>query len=149
MKTLIAAVLLFAAIPSHAAVIAGKIDLTTLPAIGVWQSLQSTDQAIGVSKRFFHVDADAQPLLNVGLFAGGTKPLLSNAGQTTRFLMGETIGVPGSTLDWALGTTWGDKWVPQLKTGILIAHDWSRIHAMHILPDFIGAGVTWLWGSGA
>ena len=150
MKKLIAAlfVALAAAVPSHASSpLAGRLDLTSLPALGAWQSLTSADQAVGVSKRFFHVDYAGQPLLNVSVFAGGSKPITAPAAPV-RFLAGDVIQVPGSTLDWALGTKWGDAWAPNLKTGVLFAHDLSRLAAAHLAPDFIGVGASWPFGGG-
>ncbi len=145
MKNLIAVLLLAVAAPSHAA-LAGRLDLVSLPSFGAWQSLTSIDQAVGVSKRFFHADYDGNVLVNLSLFAGATKPVVEPA-IPMRILAGSVVAVPGSTLDWALGTKWGDAWLPRLKTGILFAHDLSRLAHAQIKPDFIGIGASYLIGS--
>ncbi len=118
-----------------------------MPSIGAWQSLTSADQALGLSKRVFHIDADAQPLVNMALFGGVSKPMLSEPATPARPLGGMTFAVPGSTLDWALGTNWGDKFVPALKTGILAAYDLTRIKQLHINPSFLGIGAAYPFGS--
>lgn len=126
--------------------LAGRLDLDSLPSLGAWQSLTSTDQAFGLSKRLFHLDYAGQPLVNVSIFAGASKPALTEPATPVRFLAGDVIQVPGSTLDWALGTKWGDAWLPKLKTGVLFAHDLSRLAAAHFAPDFIGVGASYpLW----
>lgn len=149
MKNLLLTFAILLPISAHASPWSGKLDLVTLPSIGAWQSLTSTDQAIGVSKRFFHLDYSAQPLINVSLFGGGMKPMLSEPSAPVRFLAGDVISVPGSTLDWALGTKWGDKWIPNLKTGILFAHDVSRLSKTHLFGDFQGIGAMWPFGGTA
>lgn len=147
MKKLLVVALMAVAGPSFASSpLAGRLDLPSLPAVGVWQSLTDSSQAVGISKRFFHLDYSGQPLVNVSLFAGVTKPMVQPA-TPVRFLAGDVIQVPGSTLDWALGTNWGDKWAPNLKTGILFAHDLSRIAKTHLFGDFQGIGVQWLFGN--
>ena len=135
-----------AAIPPGAWV--GKLDLTRDFAVGGWQSLKSADEAYGVSKRFWSLNKGGQDLLNVGLFAGVNKPLVPLAASPLKFLGGATIAVPGSTLDWALGTNWGAQWVPALKTGVLCAYDLSRPKALKAVPDFVGIGASYLIGSG-
>ncbi len=125
---------------------AGKIDLTPDFALGTWQSLKSADEAFGLSKRVWHLDKGGQTLVNVGLFAGVQKPIFTAPGSAPRFLGGDIIGVPGSTLDWALGTKWGDAWAPRLKTGVLFAHDLTRIAKTHLFGDFIGIGASYLLG---
>lgn len=139
-----AALICFSA-PVHAQ-LAGHFDLTTPPAIGAWQSLTSIDQAVGVSKRLLHLDYAAQPLINVSVFAGASKPLVEPA-TPVRFLAGDVIQIPGSALDFALGTKWGDAWIPNLKTGVLFAHDLSRLASSHLTPDFIGIGAMYPFGS--
>jgi len=143
MKKLIAALLLAVAAPSFASSpLAGRLDLSSMPSIGAWQSLTSADQAVGVSKRLFHMDYAGQPLVNLSVFAGVSKPMVEPA-TPVRFLAGDVIQVPGSTLDWALGTDWGSKWLPKLKTGILFAHDLSRLSKTHLFGDFIGIGAAY------
>lgn len=126
--------------------LAGRLDLTSPPAIGAWQSLTSADQAVGVSKRLFHVDYAGQPLINVSIFAGASKPVVQPA-VPVRFLAGDIVQVPGSLLDWALGTKWGAAWLPNLKTGVLFAHDISRVSKTHLFGDFQGIGAAWAFGS--
>lgn len=147
MKKILIAVIMALAVQSHSSSLAGKLDMTTLPSIGAWQSLTSVDQAIGVSKRFFHADYNGQVLVNVSIFAGVTKPMLTEPATPVRFLAGDVIAVPGSTLDWALGTKFGDAWLPKLKTGVLFAHDLSRLAVAHLKPDFIGVGAAYPFGS--
>lgn len=144
MKKVLVVALLLMSVVSHASV-SGHLDLTSAPSLGAWQSLTSTDQAFGFSKRFFHVDYAGQPVINVSLFAGATKPVFLPA-VPVRFLAGDVIQVPGSTLDWALGTKMGDTWLPRLKTGVLFAHDLSRLSTTHFKPDFIGIGAAWPLG---
>ncbi len=93
-----------------------------------------------MSKRLWSLSKGGYLLLNVGVFAGIEKPLVPLAGSPVRFLAGDVIQVPGSALDWALGTKWGDAWVPNLKTGVLFAHDLSRLSKTHLFGDFIGIG---------
>ncbi len=141
-----AVVLLLAAAPARAVPWAGKLDLTSPLTLGGWQSIKSADQATGLSKRLFHLDAGDQPVLNVGLFGGVSKPLLTAPSGAPHALGGLTVAVPGSTLDWALGTSWGAAWLPKLKTGILAAYDLTRIKALKAVPDFVGVGFQWPLG---
>ena len=128
--------------------LAGRLALDPSPNFGAWQSLTSADQATGFSERFFHVDYAGQPLVNVSAFAGITKPI-TQAAAPIRFLAGDVVAVPGSTLDWALGTKWGDAWLPKLKTSVLFAHDLSRLSKTHLFGDFIGIGATYPIGGGS
>lgn len=144
-RTLVAAVMLLAS-AAHASIpLAGRLDLPSMPSVGAWQSLTSVDQAFGVSKRLFHIDYAGQPLVNISLFAGVTKPL-SSPPTPVRFLAGDVIQVPGSALDWALGTKLGDAWLPKLKVGVLFAHDLSRLAKTHLFGDFVGVGAAWPLG---
>ena len=122
---------------------AGKLDLSLDFTVGGWQSLKSADQAYGVSKKFWSLQKGGNVLVNVGFFAGVQKPLVPLASSPLRFLGGDVIQVPGSTLDWALGTNWGSQWAPKLKTGILFAHDLSRLAKTHLFGDFIGIGAAY------
>lgn len=131
---------------ANAASWTGRIDRTSPPSIGGWQSLKSADQAFGVSKRVYYVDTDGQPVLNLGLFAGVSKPLFSEPAAAPHALGGVTVAVPGSALDWALGTKWGDAWLPALKTGLLCAYDLTRLKALKAVPDFVGVGASWTFG---
>ncbi len=144
---LILGAMIFTPALTFASPLSGKFDLTTLPAIGAWQSVTSADQALGVSKRFFHADYNGNVLVNVSLFAGATKPMLTEPATPIRFLAGDVIQVPGSTLDWALGTKWGAAWAPRLKTGILFAHDATRLAKTHLFGEFQGIGVSYLLGN--
>ncbi len=146
MKYLIA-VLMFAPTLAVAATVTGHSDLSVMPAILGAQSFTSVDQAIGVQKPLFHMEINAQPALNLGLFVGGKKPLLSSAGDPTTFLGGITVCVPGSLLDFALGTKMGDTWIPRLKTGILLADDLTRPNAMHLNPTFAGLLGSYTFGN--
>lgn len=143
---LTAALICFGSIANASSPWAGRLDLTSPAALGAWQSLTSIDQAIGISKRFFHIDYAGQPMLNLSVFGGVSKPI-TDPGLPARFLAGDVVQVPGSALDWALGTKWGDAWLPPLKTGVLFAHDLSRIAKAHLKPDFIGIGASWPFGS--
>jgi hypothetical protein len=144
MKTLIAALLLAVAAPSHAgSPLAGRLDLSSPPSVGGWQSLKSADQAFGVSKRLLHLDYKGQSLVNLSVFAGITKPMLTEPATPIRFLGGDVVQLPGSDLDWALGTNWGSQWLPKLKTGVLFAHDLSRISKTHLFGEFWGVGAAY------
>lgn len=123
--------------------IAGKLDLASKPAYGAWQSVESTDQAIGLTKHLWTLSKDAQPLVNVGIFAGASKPMLSEPAAPLRPLGGVTVAIPGSLLDYALGTKWGDTWAPRLKTGLLLADDFTRPSQLHLRPTFVGVGITY------
>lgn len=148
MKKLLAVLLLSVAAPSHASSpLAGKLDLDSLPSIGMWQSVTSVDQAVGVSKRLVHLDYAGQPLVNVSLFAGVTKPVFTTPEAPARILAGDIFQVPGSTLDWALGTKMGDAWLPRLKTGVLFAHDLSRLSKTHLFGEFQGVGISYPFGA--
>jgi hypothetical protein len=127
----------------------GRLDLTPDFGAGAWQSVKSPDQAYGVSKRLFMLQKGGNDLLNLGLFVGVNKPLVPLAGSPLRFLGGATIAVPGSTLDWALGTNWGSQWAPALKTGVLCAYDLTRIKQVKAVPDFVGIGATYFFTVGA
>lgn len=122
---------------------AGKLDTTKDFSVGGWQSLKSADEAYGVSKPIWSLQKGGQPLLNVGIFAGIDKPLVPLASSAPKFLGGATISVPGSTLDWALGTNMGAMWVPRLKTGVLYAQDFTRPKAMTWGSGFVGVGASY------
>lgn len=147
MKILIAAVLMLMANAASAATWAGKLDLTTLPALGAWQSLESPDQAVGFAKRFWYLDRDGQEMIRVGLFGGVSKAMFSDPPAPARPLGGATLAVPGSLLDWALGTSWGAMWLPRLKTGLLGAYDLTRISQLHARPTFFGLGIAYPLGA--
>lgn len=143
MKTVLFVLACLCAGGSAHAQLAGKLDLASMPALGAWQSLKSAEQAIGISKRVWHLDKDEQVMINVGLFGGSSSPLFSEPNASPRALGGVTLAVPGSILDWALGTSYGDTWLPKLKTGLLCAYDVSRPKSLKAVPDFVGLGIAW------
>lgn len=143
MKNAILALLLAVSVVCPARAARLSWDKASLPSLGAWQSLTSADQAFGLSKRVAHLDQDAQPLVNVGIFLGGSKALVSEPASSPRLLGGLTVAVPGSLIDWALGTDWGSRWVPPLKTGLLCAYDLTRVRMLKVRPDFIGIGIQY------
>lgn len=148
MKHWIAAAVLicFCAIPARAEW-NGKLDLASMPSVGAWQSVTNADQALGASKNLAMLQKDGRDILRLGVFAGSFKPVLSEPSSGPRVLGGVTIMVPGSDLDWALGTSWGDMWLPKLKTGMLAGYDLTRPSALHPRPDFIGVGLSYKVGA--
>lgn len=139
----VAALICFGSPALAASPLAGRLALDPNPTIGGWQSVRSADQATGISERFFHVDYAGQPLVNVSFFAGVTKPVFTEPQSSVRFLAGDVWQVPGSTLDWTLGTKWGSAWAPKLKVGLLFAHDLSRISKTHLFGEFQGIGLSY------
>lgn len=129
------------------AAVVGRLDFTTAPALGAWQSLTSVDQAVGLSKRVWHLDKDEQELVRLGIFGGVFKPMFSEPAAAPHALGGFTLAVPGSLLDWALGTSWGQAWLPKLKTGLLGAYDLTRPSALHARPSFFGFGLAYPLGA--
>lgn len=147
MKKILVVSALFCAAQSYAASEwSGRLDMTSGPSIGAWQSLSSTDQAIGISKRLAHLDRSGQEIARIGVFGGVAKSMFNQPGSSAKPLGGLTFSIPGSLLDWALGTKWGDTWVPNLKTGLLGAYDLTRIKTLHSRPNFIGIGAAWPFG---
>jgi hypothetical protein len=134
------ALLAAAPVAARSHVWTGRFDWTSLPAYGAWQSVDSDEQAVGLSKHLWTLARDTQPLLSLGVFVGVKKPLLS---PPVTVLGGSTVAVPGSALDWALGTKWGAAWLPKLKTGMMFSHDLSRPRQLHLKPDFIGIGASY------
>lgn len=135
---------------SHASPWAGKLDLNSAPAIGAWQSVTSADEAVGLSKHLWSLNKGDQAVLNLGVFGGVSKPMLAGLPDLSvapTFLAGVTAQVPGSALDWALGTKMGDAWLPKLKTGILLADDLTRPRQLHLRPTFVGVGLAYPLGS--
>lgn len=134
---------------AQAAPWAGKLDLGSPIALGAWQSVTSADEAIGVAKHVWSLSKGDQPLLNIGVFAGVEKPMLAGLPQLNvapTYLAGITTQVPGSALDWALGTQMGAAWLPKLKTGLLLADDLTRPRQLHLRPTFVGVGLTYPLG---
>lgn len=124
---------------------AGKLDLTSLPAVMAAQSFSKPDTVAGVEKRVWHLDKGDQELLNVGLFAGLHRH--GAQGTPTKGIGGGTLSVPGSLLDWALNTHMGDAWLPKLKTGVLAGWDFVRPADLKADPDFVGFKLTYPLGS--
>jgi hypothetical protein len=100
-----------------------------------YQSVTAVDESIGVHEGIWRVDYDTQTLVDLGAFAGGTR-------QDEKIIAGPTAKVPGSLLDWTLGTSWGKAWLPNLKAGMLFGWDLTRPAALKIKPNFIGVGVA-------
>lgn len=126
---------------------AGKLDMSSPPSFGAWQSVTSAEQAVGLTRRAGHLDYGQHVVTNAGVFIGVSKPALTEPSSPARPLGGFTFAVPGSTLDWALGTDWGARWAPRLKTGLLFAYDLTRVNALRLRPNFVGVGATYPWGS--
>ena len=143
MKKLIAAlfVALAAAVPSRAEV-DGKWSFAT-PALGAWQSLKNADQAIGVKEDLWTIHVNGQPLCVFGWQFSVTKPMLSSPNDPVRFVGGPTFLVPGSLLDWTLGTTWGQQWLPKAKAGLTAAPDVMRLNDISINNTFFGLGISY------
>lgn len=68
---------------------------------------------------------------------------LSQPSQPMRFVSGPVFAVPGSDLDWALGTSWGKQWLPKLKTGLTAAPDVTRLKAIGLRNTFFGFGISY------
>lgn len=123
---------------------AGKLDLLSPPSLAAYQSFTSLDQAVGFQKNLWSVSKGPYEVIRFGLFVGYYKPIFSNSSPKT--LGGATVLVPGSVLDWAMGTNYGAQWLPALKTGILVGYDLTHPKTLHARPDFAGPGVTYAWG---
>jgi hypothetical protein len=137
----IALLLIALAAPLHAEM-DGKWAWST-PAIGAWQSLNSADQALGVKEDLWTIHANAQPLCVFGWEFSVTKPMVSSPRDPVRFVGGPTFSVPGSLLDWTLGTPWGQQWLPKAKTGLTAAPDLTRLNAIGVKNTFFGFGITY------
>ena len=118
---------------------AGKLDLTNDFALAAYQSVTSPDEVVGVGKRLVYLNHNGTDILNLGAFGGVNR--MDNHGMA-----GPTGQVPGSALDWALGTKMGDTWLPKLKTGMFFGWDVTRPHEMKAQPSFIGVGVNYAIG---
>ena len=127
----------------------GKLDFNVPPTLGAWQSFTSADQAVGASEPAWHLEKGGQDLLNLGVAAAIKVHDVNGAGvPVASFFLGETIQVPGSVIDWALGTKMGDTWVPRLKTGFLVAYDmWhlKEVAQKNGAPSFVGGGISYPW----
>lgn len=122
---------------------AGKLDLKSLPIPAVYQSFTSANQAFGFHKNIWSLYKGKYEVLRTGVFGGFYKPLLSEPSSSPHPLGGGTVLVPGSAFDWALGTSYGDRWLPDLKTGILVAWDFTHPKTLKLAPDFAGPGLTY------
>ena len=119
----------------------GKLDLSNDFAGAAYQSVTSPDQVAGVGKQLFSAYYKDQELFNVGAFAGINR-------EDNHGMAGPTAQVPGSLLDSALGTKWGQAWLPKLKTRMFFGYDITRPKAMHIQPSFIGVGAGYPFNPG-
>lgn len=122
----------------------GKSQLSALPSLALAQSCTSTDQALGIHKDLWSLYKGGYEIVRVGGFGGFYKPLFTSSGP--RSLAGGTVLVPGSALDWALGTNYGDKYLPALKSGILVAYDVTRPKSLSWNPNFIGPILSYKLG---
>lgn len=126
---------------------AGRLDLKSPPTLAAYQSFTSYDQAFGLQKNVWSLYKGPYEVVRLGVFGGYYKPVFSSPNQSPRSIGGPTVLVPGSVLDWAMGTNYGAAWLPSLKTGILLGYDLTRIKALGIKPDFAGPGITYAWGA--
>ena len=152
LKTLAAviSILLSAPFPARAEVVVkGRLDLASSPSVGAWQSVRDAEQGLGISKRLLVVSKDDVEVLGLGVFAGAVKPLLTEPGASPSAIGGVTVSVPGSLLDAVLGTKMGDRWVPRLKTGVLVGYDLTRPRVLRLDPRFVGVGVAYRIGGEA
>lgn len=141
----IAQVLASANVPSGPWV--GKLTPASLPSVAAYQSFTSAAEAVGIHKDVWSLYKGKNEVLRVGVFVGVYRSfLLAPKNNSMRVLGGNTIMVPGSVLDWALGTKYGDKYLPALKTGILLSYDLTRPSELHALPSFAGPGVSYAFG---
>ena len=147
MKSLIAAaaLVLFSA-PSFASPWAGKLDTSLDIYASAYQSFTDARQALGFEKRVISLNYNGQEVAKLGLFAGTTHDL-SSLGAAPRAVGGATFAVPGSLLDWALGTKMGAAWLPKLKTGVTASYDLVRPSQAHLHPDFYGFGIAYPVGN--
>lgn len=135
-------VVLLAMASSARAEVDGKLVLGS-PSLGAWQSLDSADQAIGLKEDILLVHVNGQPLVVFGWQASVEKHMVSSVGDPVRFISGPTLAVPGSLLDWTLGTSWGQKWLPKAKVGLTAAPDVTRLNSIGFKNTFYGFGLTY------
>lgn len=126
---------------------AGRSQLKTLPSLALAQSFTSADQAVGIHKDMWSLYKGGYEIVRVGAFAGFYKPIFTANGKGPRSLAGATVLVPGSALDWAMGTNYGAKWLPALKSGVLVAYDATRPKSLGLKPDFVGPILSYRFGS--
>lgn len=121
----------------------GKFDFTSWPYPSVYQSFTSLDQAVGFEKHVWSLYKGNVELFRMGAFGGLYKPMLTEPRQSPRSLGGVTAQVPGSALDWALGTHWGAEFVPALKSSVIIAADLTRFNDIGWRNTFYGVGLSY------
>jgi hypothetical protein len=113
----------------------GVLDAQWPPKPALYQSLVDADQAAGVQSSLWSVTYGTQTLITAGAFAGATR-------AQEKIIAGPTVKVPGSLLDWTLGTSWGQAWLPKAKAGLLIGWDFTRPAILKAKPNFAGVGVA-------
>lgn len=123
---------------------AGKLDATIIPYASAYQSFTDATEAVGFEKRVVSLNYDGQEVAKLGVFAGVASGAV---GVAPKAVAGPTFAVPGSLLDWALGTTWGQQWLPRLKTGVTASYDLVRPSQAHWRPDFYGFGIAYPVGN--
>ncbi len=122
---------------------AGKLNKKFDPSPAAYQSATSLKQAIGLEKSVWSLYKGYAEIVRVGVFAGVYKPFFTTPNVTPSILGGGTLFVPGSALDWAMGTNLGATWIPRLKTGWLLSWDVTHPKTMHAKPDFTGPGISY------
>ncbi len=136
----LALLLALASAPVHASPWAGKLDKTSVPYVSAYQAFTSATQALGVEKRVVSLNYNGQEIAKLGLFAGEASGAVS---VSPRVVGGPTFALPGSLLDWTLGTSWGSLWLPKLKTGVTAGWDLVRPSQMQAKPSFYGFGIAY------
>jgi hypothetical protein len=131
--------LLAAALPTRAAVYAGKLDLSLDPEPFGARAFTANEYAYGVQKRVWHLDADGHEEFRISAVVG--------ASTSHGILGGATIVVPGGGLDQILSLANQVHDLPQtlvtvaayaqyVKTGLTVLYDPARIQG--IQPAFFG-----------
>lgn len=136
----LAALKLLIFIPSVCGAVSGKFDLLSLPQPSAYQSFISPQQVVGLEKSLYFVYISSQELCHVGLDVG---MLVNDQIPKGAPLGGPTLHVPGSLLDWALGTQMGAAWLPKLKAGVFAGYDLFHPTNIKAKPNFSGFGVTY------
>lgn len=145
MKTLIAALFLALVSPCHAtSPWAGRLDTSIIPYASAYQSFTDSREALGFEKRIVSLSYAGNEIAKFGVFVGEASGAI---GVAPKAVAGPTFALPGSLLDWALGTTWGAQWLPKLKTGVTASYDLVRPSQAHLKPDFYGFGIAYPVGN--
>ncbi len=144
MKNLLAVLFLALVAPAHASPWAGKLDTSIIPYASAYQSFTDSREALGFEKRIVSLNYNGQEVAKLGVFAGEASGAV---GVGPKAVAGPTFALPGSLLDWALGTTWGQQWLPKLKTGVTASYDLVRPSQAHWKPDFYGFGIAYPVGN--